>query len=225
VRTAGFDLVAGVGEEALVSIELLWLIPVIALALTLPMIIRSFQLHRPANDDSVLSQTRELTDEVEKFNQGVHLTTKPAGQRAGEIENIITLVSAALSNQQKIIETFKGKDDTVAGELNNLKSKLHELQQEYDIVTSENYSLRARIGKLLQERDGQAGPAMTPEEIESARSLASASATSIQTGEPDTPAAQEAPRYQDFARQYGDTRTFRQTDLDDTSEINIGDLR
>jgi hypothetical protein len=209
-----------------VSIELLWLIPVVALALILPIIVRSFQKQREEEGEAGLTQTRELTDEVEKFNQGVHLTTKPAGQRAGEIENIISLVSAALSNQQKIIETFKGKDDTVSGELNNLKSKLHELQQEYDIVTSENYSLRARIGKMLQDRGGGPGAAMMgPDESKAAVAPFSASATSGQDAGLTKPASQESERYQDFAHQYGDTRTFRRTDLDDTSEISLGDFR
>jgi hypothetical protein len=198
---------AGFQGVIVLSIELLWIIPLIALVMALPLVYRAYQKREP---DASRLHTKDLVEQVEMFNQGSHLASQPAGKRSSEIESIITMVTAALSNQQKVIETFKGKDDTITGELNTLKSKLHELQQEYDIVISENYSLKARVNKIVRERQG--GPA-SPEPEPPAP-----------LPPPPVAAPKEPPRFVDFAKLYGDTRAFNTSDLDDTSEVNIVDL-
>ncbi len=199
------------------SIELLWLIPIVALALFLPLLILSMQ--RQSTEHAVSSQTRDLAREVEQFNSGFagqSLVRKSNQGRLSEIEKTINLVTAALSSQQEIIAAYKGKDTSYEFKLHELKEKLASLQQEYDIVISENYSLRARI-KKLQEQKG---------------SLLAFTASKPEQGNPKkqepTPAAQSAPhkpiRVANMAL-YDDTRMFKASDLDDTSEINLNELR
>ncbi len=91
--------------------------------------------------------------QVQQFNAGTPIDTAESHsgeQRLMEIEKTISLVTSALSSQQKTIETITGKDVGYSHQLSNLKQKLIELQREYDMVISENYSLRARVKKLSQ---------------------------------------------------------------------------
>lgn len=131
------------------SIELLWIIPIVSAAMVILILI--FNLQKKNYADSGL---RNLKREVEEYNTGI-ADNKGAQimseeSRLNKIENTIQLVSTMLSNQQKTIENFHGKDDTLEKELNDLKEKLKELQEEYDITISENYSLRARLNKVEQ---------------------------------------------------------------------------
>lgn len=131
-------------------IELLWIIPVVVIALLILMLIIKLQKRTvgEASPDTV----QDLNREVKEYNSGLSLpkeiTAETAEVRLNEIENTIQLVSKALSSQQRIIENFQGKDDKVEMELNELKRRLKELQYEYDITISENYTLRARLKRL-----------------------------------------------------------------------------
>jgi hypothetical protein len=197
-------------------IEILWILPIFAFAITLLGLFHAFRNNRQAT--SPRSRTRILNDEVELFNQGLHIESKPVEQRVGEIQQIIALVNSSLSNQQRIIEAFRGKDEALTNEQNTLKHKLREMQQEYDIVISENYSLRARINKLLQEQAGDEAQGSEPvAATQPGRPAAEAN--------PSGPAAAGADRPLDFLKLYGDTRTFQASDLDDTAEINLNGLR
>lgn len=190
------------------SIELLWIIPAVAVAIFFLILILSTQREREAE---VGASDQDLIREVELFNRGYHAprpTGNGAEKRLGEIEKTIELVSTALSNQQKVIENYAGKDEAYVAQLNGLKKKLLQLQHEYDILLSENYSLRARIASLTEK-----------------------------TGEPDNARNAESERrhpHEDtdtleaerlhHMRLYDDTRTFRSSDLSDTSEINLSEL-
>lgn len=200
------------------SIELLWLIPVVALALFLPVLILSIQR---STNQTVNSQTRDLAREVEQFNNGLGqqpLTRTSNQNRGGEIEKTINLVTAALSSQQEIIAAYKGKDTSYEYELNELKEKLLHLQQEYDIVISENYSLRARIKKLRDESPERDPDDQQPSSV--------AGVYTVQKGgeETDKPLMTRPVRIANMAL-YDDTRMFKASDLDDTSEIRFSDLR
>ena len=137
------------------SIELLWIIPIVSAAFVIFTIVINLQ-KRNENETGTFD-FRDLRREVDEFNSGVVVNVKEpsasAEKRLSKIESTIQLVSTALSNQQKVIENFQGKDDTLESELNNLKEKLKELQNEYDITISENYSLRAHLNKVEKERE------------------------------------------------------------------------
>jgi len=132
------------------SIELLWIIPIVSAAMVILILI--FNLQKKKYEDS---GSRDLKREVEEYNTGIAAVR--GGQniseesRLNKIEGTIQLVSDMLSNQQKTIENFHGKDIILENELVDLKAKLKELQEEYDITISENYSLRARLNKFEKD--------------------------------------------------------------------------
>ncbi len=71
---------------------------------------------------------------------------------SGTIQQTIELVSSALSNQQKLIEKLTGEDSGVAVQINELKTRLTDLQKEFDVVASENLTLRASAKKNSLEK-------------------------------------------------------------------------
>lgn len=187
------------------SIELLWIIPAVAAAVCALAIWAASQ-KKPGGIDE--GGSTDLDREVEYFNRGdtVEEQTRSSGSqsRLGEVENTVQLVNTVLSNQQKLIENYIGKDVNLERELNGLESKLRDLQQEYDITVSENYSLRARVKNLARENDhlrGRGRDAAGPES-----------------------AADDVPGEKRGTKPYDDTRTLRQAELDDTSEIDIAEL-
>jgi len=128
------------------TIELLWIVPVIAVTIFFLIIALN---HQKKNKNG----KRDLHKEVEEYNRGASQSTNKelirlSETRLNEIEKTIQLVSTTISNQQHIIESFRGKDAKFADELKELKQKLLQLQKEYDLLVSENYTLRARLNKI-----------------------------------------------------------------------------
>ncbi|MFW5775081.1 MAG: hypothetical protein ACOCW2_02230 [Chitinivibrionales bacterium] len=187
------------------TIELLWLIPIIAFSLFLPVIVISYQNSKTNRKIDI--HTRDLAKQVQQFNAGAPID--PSDVHAGEkrlleIEKTISLVTSALSTQQKTIETVMGKDDSHSHQLTELKEKLIELQREYDMVMSENYSLRARVKKLArtdEEKPGEQNPSFHVVPGNASKKKLSTMAL------------------------YDDTRIMRASDLDDTAEYHISDLQ
>lgn len=132
--------------------------------------------------------------------------------RLGKIESTIQLVSTALSNQQKMIENFQGKDDILEDGLNDLKEKLKELQKEYDITISENYSLRARLNKAEKE----SGKKINSRSGTSSRSDISEDTDTIEVSKVLNMKIYEEDRKLD---------PTKPSELDDTSEINLSELQ
>ncbi len=191
------------------SIELLWLVPIIAAALFLPVIV--FARQKRVADREVDEQTQDLAREVDRFNTaGVAVSPTHAEKRLSDIELTISRVSSALSTQQKIIEDFRGKDVGHENEFLDLKEKLRELQREYDIVISENYSLRAKVKRLVEERTV----------ANAAHNSAAAPGSEIRG-----PGQVDEGQKQVNMQMYDDTRMFHASDLNDTSEINLSELR
>lgn len=130
------------------SIELLYIIPVVALSF---LIVINIVVRQRSNDRKKRSDAH-LHEQVEQFNVGKidsGAENPPVPEsRLGEIEKTIALVSQALSNQQQLIEGYRGPTIGYSSEMETLKVRLGELQKEYDIILSENYSLRAKIRKL-----------------------------------------------------------------------------
>lgn len=195
------------------AIEVLWIIPVVALALFFLIL----TLSRQQGNAAAARSDTGLTRQVEQFNSGnteIPIAPHLTDQRLEGIQSTIQMVTAALSNQQKIIENVQGKDVRNEMLLSELRDKLQNLQQEYDIVISENYSLKARLRQL-------GGPNWTQQ----------ATAPSSGDTPQQLPATQldsmigDTPNLSNIRRLYDDTRTFKPQDLDDTSEISLSELR
>jgi chromosome segregation ATPase len=129
------------------SIELLYIIPIIAL------VIFSFSISFFAQKRSAsLERGKQLATEVRQFNDGKFITQERTTEsRLDEFEHTITSINKALSNQQKVIEKFQEENITYNREMDMLKKKLRELHKEHDIVVSENYSLRAKFNNLAKK--------------------------------------------------------------------------
>lgn len=130
------------------SIELLWIIPIVAFSFSIFLIVYNISKKQD-------NPYKELSREVARFNYGMeqpvqlHITPE---QRLDELEKAINSVNESIASQKQMME--KVKENTSAnGEIENLKSKLAELQKEYDIVISENYSLRAKVKYLMESNE------------------------------------------------------------------------
>lgn len=196
------------------SIELLWIIPIVSAAFVILIMVVNIQKRK--EDTTGYAYIRDLKREVDEFNRGIPVDTKlpliSEENRLGKIESTIQLVSTALSNQQKMIENFQGKDDILEDGLNDLKEKLKELQKEYDITISENYSLRARLNKVEKERG----------KVKNSRSR-----TSSGSDIPEDTDTIEVSKVLNM-KIYEEDRKLDPTkpsELDDTSEINLSELQ
>ncbi len=196
------------------SIELLWIIPIVSAAFVILIMVVNIQKRK--EDTTGYAYIRDLKREVDEFNRGVPVDTKlpliSEENRLGKIESTIQLVSTALSNQQKMIENFQGKDDILEDGLNDLKEKLKELQKEYDITISENYSLRARLNKAEKER----GKKINSRSGTSSRSDISEDTDTIEVSKVLNMKIYEEDRKLD---------PTKPSELDDTSEINLSELQ
>lgn len=195
------------------SIELLWIIPIVSAAFVILIMVVNIQKRK--EDITGDAYIRDLKREVDEFNRGIPVDTKlpliSEENRLSKIESTIQLVSTALSNQQKMIENFQGKDDILEDGLNDLKEKLKELQKEYDITISENYSLRARLNKAEKERD----------------KIISRSSTSLRSDISEDTDTIEVSKVLNM-KIYEEDRKLDPTKpsvLDDTSEINLSELQ
>jgi len=195
------------------------------LALFFPYIAISYQRHQRQNH----SEGSLLKREVERYNNGKtgFIARKSvANQRVEEIEKTVKMVSEALSEQQKIIQGFKGKDYDYESELSNLKTRLMSLEREYDIVLSENYSLRARVRSLLEENKETGNPTFKPKSaytfVEKKNDKAE---SSVQESTQRGSKSDETLKKEKLNKLlYDDTRTFQLVDSEDTSEINLSEI-
>ena len=195
------------------AIELLWIIPIVAAALLILMIVLTIQQGK--NKDQNNTTDFNLKEEVDQYNRGVKLkrgSISPSSEtRLSEIEKTIQLVSTALSSQQQTIENFQGKDTKFVDELNELKRKLYELQNEYDTIISENYTLRARLNRIENKKITDNIP----------QSISNKDTSEVETSYLKKEKLINLKIYEDESNK----RSSKHTDLDDTSEINISEIR
>lgn len=181
------------------QIELLWIIPIVAFASFIFIVAFVSQKKTDGQD---------LSKEVARFNNGLtqndYMPSVP-DQRLGELEKAISSVNESIASQQAVMERFQKENSAYSNEINELKSKLRDLYKEYDIVVSENYSLRAKVKKLMEGREGDA----------SETEPAPVSASQPKKAEPAKP----------NMKLYEDTRLVNLTSLDDTSEIDLSELK
>jgi regulator of replication initiation timing len=194
------------------SIELLWIIPVVAAALLILMILLTIQQSKGNELDG--SNTYDLKREVDEYNSGVkernEVIPHSSESRLSEIEKTIQLVSTALSSQQQTIENFQGKDSKFVDELNELKQKLQELQNEYDTIISENYTLRARLNKIEDRKIADDIPQLSTKDDPS-------------QDKTDYLKRDKLLNLKIYEKKSSKNST-KLTDLDDTSEINISEI-
>ena len=194
------------------TIELLWIIPAVAVAF-LFFLIAYFAQQR---SEEAVAEQDPLAGEVVRFNNGETHAGSPADvefpeRRLGEIEHKIGRLTSALSEQQQVIDRFQRENTSYTTEVNSLRKKLRDLHKEYDLVLSENYSLKARVKRLVKTMDSseQNGHALR----------ANGKAHGLEVHSSEEGGAQTV-----SMRLYDDTRVMRRQDLDDTSEIDISEL-
>jgi septal ring factor EnvC (AmiA/AmiB activator) len=182
------------------QIELLWIIPIVAFASFILLVIYLFQ--KKQNKASP-----DLNSEVEHYNYGYQKENRVqqvSDDRLYELEKAIALVTQSITSQQKMIDKFQKENTESNAEMNELKVKLRELYKEHDIVLSENYSLRAKVKKLLGDKSD---PTDVPEKERHSES--------------DLNDSKAGPNL----KLYEDTRLLNLMALDDTSEFDFSEAR
>jgi peptidoglycan hydrolase CwlO-like protein len=190
------------------SIELLYIVPIIALvAFTF---IISFYAQRKSVEQQ---QDKKLAVEVRQFNEGKLITAqRSTDERLDDFEKTVASINKALFNQQKVIENFQQENSAYNGEIDNLKKKLREMHKEYDIVVSENYSLRAKFKTLTKKPDPEAQLG------QNARHSEPEAFISLHTSQPK-------PSFEMNMSVFDDTKILSQmSNLDDTKEIDISEF-
>jgi chromosome segregation ATPase len=131
------------------SIELLWIIPIVAFSFFIFLLI--YNVTKDQNDPY-----KDLSREVARFNTGMHNPVQQfpitSEKRLEELEKAILSVNESIANQQKLMAQVNLGNSSNNSEVEELRKKLRELQREYDIVTSENYALRAKIKYLVENK-------------------------------------------------------------------------
>jgi cell division septum initiation protein DivIVA len=190
------------------SIELLYIVPIIALV-AFTFIISFFAQKKSAQQQ----QVKKLVNEVQQFNEGKLIgAQRSAEERLDDFEKTITSINKALSNQQKVIEKFQQENSSYNGEIDNLKKKLREMHKEYDIVVSQNYSLRAKFNALSKKPEAEAVAGQTTRHSEPEAYI------SMQTSQPK-------PGYEMNMSLFDETKVMSVlSNLDDTREIDISEF-
>jgi len=183
-------------------IELLYIIPIIAMALFVLFLMFYFQKRAQAPGPAPSSVPRKAYGDT-KFLAA----QKSTEDRLSEFEATISSINKSLNDQQAVIGKYQTDNSTYNEEIEKLRSKLRDLHKEYDIVISENYSLRAKV-KSLQKKAEQP-------DRENNHSVNNAAE------------AQPAPGREHSEMNmnlYEDTRLFKSSTLDDTREFDFADL-
>lgn len=124
-------------------VSLLWILPIMAFGSFL-FLVAWLAEHRS-------SENRQAEDSANADRDGLAHDADPATQRLGEIEGKIGTLATALQSQQKSVEQVQRENLAYMTEVSTLKRKLDELQEEYDLLSSENFTLRAQVKKLRSE--------------------------------------------------------------------------
>lgn len=182
------------------QIEFLWIIPIVAFASFILLVIYLFQKKQTTSSPDLNREVDHYNSGYQKVNRIQHVSE----DRLHELEKAISVVTQSLTNQQKTIEKFQKENTESNAEVNELKIKLRELYKEHDIVLSENYSLRAKVKKLM---DGKLDSPETSEK-------------ELHT-EHDPDDSKAGPNL----KLYEDTRLLNLIALDDTTELDFSEAR
>jgi len=126
------------------SIELLWIFPIIGFGVFVSLTV--YLIHNKYSDSG-----QELKRRVKQFNSGANYvpqsTERAAAQlesRLAELENTIASLTTSISANKKSAETQPPAAN--AAEQNELRKMLDNLYREYGVIMSENNALRNRFG-------------------------------------------------------------------------------
>jgi septal ring factor EnvC (AmiA/AmiB activator) len=187
-------------------IELLYIIPVLALAVLVYLLVLNAQKRAEAGGANPPSFAAAPKAGDTRSQQTVRSTE----DRLNEYEQTIAHINKTLASQQNIIDKSQEENSSYNSEIEKLNAKLRELHKEYDIVISENYSLRAKVKSLQRKTETEGG----------GREMVDPASDQLQ------------PHRTDGAREnvemnmnlYEDTRLFKASSLlDDTSEFEAAD--
>lgn len=135
------------------AIELLYIIPLIAFAIFILIVIILFNRQRAVHNDQL--QGADVTGLLQQTDSSAFKTVASAEDRLRQVEAKTTRITRAITEQQSIIDRFQTENSIYKNEISALNSNLRDLQKEYDIALSENYSLRARVKKLKESEQPQ----------------------------------------------------------------------
>jgi regulator of replication initiation timing len=181
-------------------IELLYLIPIVALALFV-----LFFIMRKTPE----SETKPVVSEKKTMGDTKFIAAqKSTEERLSEFESTISSINKAINDQQAVIGKYQTENSTYNEETEKLRSKLRDLHKEYDIVISENYSLRAKV-KSIEKKNA------APDQ--------EAHRADDKPEDALTPAVREHGEMN--MNLYEDTRLFKSSTLDDTREFDLTDLK
>jgi septal ring factor EnvC (AmiA/AmiB activator) len=188
-------------------IELLYIIPILALAVLVYLLVLNAQKRAAAGGANAPSSVVAAPKAGDTRSQQAVRSTE---DRLNEYEQTIAQINKTLAAQQNIIDKSQEENSSYNTEIEKLNAKLRELHKEYDIVISENYSLRAKVKSLQKKTEAEGvGREMV-----------------------DPASDQLQPHRTDGAREdvemnmnlYDDTRLFKASSLlDDTSEFEAAD--
>jgi septal ring factor EnvC (AmiA/AmiB activator) len=192
-------------------IELLYIIPILALAVLVFLGVMNAQKRSMgAAQQQMAAPTATPTGRLPGDTKFL-AAQKSTEERLDEYEKTIAQINKSLSNQHMVIEKFQEENVSYNDQIEKLQAKLRELHKEYDIVISENYSLRAKVKSLQNKIEaGTAGPDMVD---------AAADALSAQH------ATSGKEHVEMNMNLYEDTRLFKASSLDDSSEFENSDLK
>lgn len=182
-------------------IELLYIVPILALAVLAFRLVFLAQKRAEASVASGASDARQS-------DSGAPPAQRSTEDRLNEYERTIAQINKALSSQQEIIQKSREENSSSTRDIEKLNAKLRELHKEYDIVISENYSLRAKVKSMenrVHNEQGRLGDSME------------------QTASPRADAARESMEMN--MSLYEDTKVFKASSLlDDTNELDVDDV-
>lgn len=189
------------------AIELLWIVPVVAIGLGFLLIALFLQ----KKDEQTSSVPEAGGGTRERPVRGERETSD--NRRISDIERQIERLRQELSNQEEKVERFEQENTVYCAEINDLRSKLQGIHKEYDIVVSENFSLRARVKKLKKQLD------------EHPAAVASGAGVRTESAGREIFSGGDEESNLVAMRLFGDTRRMEIVDLEDTGEIDITRLR
>jgi septal ring factor EnvC (AmiA/AmiB activator) len=192
-------------------IELLYIIPILALAVLVFLVVMNAQKRSMEISQQQMSAMNAAPTGRIPGDTKFLAAQKSTEERLNEYEQTIAQINKSLSNQHMVIEKFQEENVSYNDQIEKLQAKLRELHKEYDIVISENYSLRAKVKSLQKKIEvGTAGPGMVD---------AAADALSSQS------AMSGREHVEMNMNLYEDTRLFKSSSLDDSGEFEISDLK
>jgi hypothetical protein len=192
-------------------IELLYIIPILAIVVLGFLLVMNAQKRSAQGAQQQAGAPGAAPSGKQPGDTKFLAAQKSTEERLNEYEQTIAQINKSLSNQHKVIEKFQEENVSYNDQIEQLQAKLRELHKEYDIVISENYSLRAKVKSLQKKIETGAGG---PDMVDAAA---------------DALPAQRAMTGREHVEMnmnlYEDTRLFKASALDDTSEFEVSDLK